>query len=342
MTSPDLSIVLTSYSMDRYGDLCELLDSIKAQTPDDSGKLLDIETIFISERCPELSQKIRVYADRIGLAGLRVIDSDQTLGLGGARNLGTQESKGTIVAFIDDDVILFPDWARQMLVSYQYDSPIGVTGAAFPRWQDKKLDWLPKRFYWLISCTEWTGWDKLTEARSLWGMNMSLKREAFAAAGSFNTRLGYHSPIAEDLELSLRVRNATGQKFLFNPAVKVWHKVYAYRISRKFVAARAHHIGTSRRILRSLDLKNLAPVRLEQGILGGILGIYLRLPLEFFRKPADTWKKFILTSTIVVYAAVGFLFPGRASRTALEIKAALDETKTRKDLSYAKMSRNRR
>jgi glucosyl-dolichyl phosphate glucuronosyltransferase len=323
MTSPDLSIVLTSYSMDRYGDLCELLDSIKAQTPDDSGKLLDIETIFISERCPELSQKIRVYADRIGLAGLRVIDSDQTLGLGGARNLGTQEAKAGIIAFVDDDVVLFPDWALQMLKSYQYGSPIGVTGAAFPRWQDKKLDWLPKRFYWLISCTEWTGWDKLTEARSLWGMNMSLKREAFAAAGSFNTRLGYHSPIAEDLEISLRVKNATGQKFLFNPEVKVWHKVYAYRISRKYVAARALHIGTSRRILRSLNLKNLAPVHLEQGVLSGIISICLKLPLDFIRHPISALKKIMVVTMIVIYTAKGYFFPGKAIMESRNLRELL-------------------
>ena len=187
----------------------------------------NIETIFICERSEELFKNVNDYAFKIHLSGFKIIFSNEKLGLGGARNLGAKESNGDIVAFVDDDSVLFPEWAEEMIKGYKDDSIIGVSGAAIPLWQDKKLDWLPHMFYWLISCTDWTGWNEAIEARSLWGMNMSLRREAFEKAGSFLSGLGYHQPMAEDLEFSLRVKRKTGKKLLFNPAAKVWHKVYS-------------------------------------------------------------------------------------------------------------------
>lgn len=344
--NPLMSIVITSYTMERFKDICELLDSIGTQTlltqtksllltDPKMGKrelnvsktsvcnLSPIEVIFIAERSGELYERVREYANKPGLQNTRVLFSEEKLGLGGARNLGTKEAKGEIVAFVDDDVVLFPEWAEEMLKTYEEDSAIGVSGAALPLWQDKRLDWLPKIFYWLISCTGWTGWNEVTEARSLWGMNMSLRREAFEKAGSFLFGLGYHQPMAEDLEFSLRVRTKTGKKLLFNPKAKVWHKVYAYRISPRFVASRAHHIGTSRRLLRTTHLREQATFHLEKGVLSGIAKGICLLPQDFCRNPSSAWKVFYTTIIIVTFAAIGFLFPGKALGAAKEIEYAL-------------------
>jgi len=345
--NPLISIVITSYTMGRFKDICELLDSIESQTllaqtknlplscPEEQGlnvsktsvcNLSPIEVIVIVERSCELYENVRKYANKLGLQNLRVLFSEEKLGLGGARNLGTKEAKGEIIAFVDDDVVLFPEWAEEMLKTYEEDSTIGVSGAAIPLWQDERLDWLPKSFYWLISCTDWTGWDEVTEARSLWGMNMSFRREAFEKAGSFLFGLGYHQPMAEDLEFSLRVRNKTGKKLLFNPKARVWHKVYAYRISPRFVASRAHHIGASRRLLKATYPREQASFHLERGVLSGIARGICLLPRDFFTNPSTAWKVFYTTLIIVTFAAIGFLFPGKATNARQEIKNALLQT----------------
>jgi len=317
--NPLLSVVITSYTTERLKDIYELLESVKNQT------YKNMETIFVAERSKELYDKVKEYGKNIGLQNLRVIFSEEKLWLSGARSLGAKEAKSEIIAFVDDDVVLYPDWAEEMVKTYEDDSVVGVTGAALPLWQGKKLDWLPKNYYWLISCTDWTNWNEPTEARSLWGMNMSLRREAFEKAGSFLSSLGYHQPMAEDLEFSLRVKRRTGKRLLFNPKVKVWHKVYAYRISLKFVASRAHHIGVSRRILKATHLREQAPFRLERGVLSGIARIFCLLPRDFLRSPPIAWNKFTMTTTIITFAAIGFLFPGKGMEVAKEIQGILAE-----------------
>ena len=334
--SPRLSIVITSYTMDRFQDICDLLDSIKQQryTEDQRSPGLSevtVETIFIAEGSPELYERVKEYGDKIGMHNFEATFSVEKLYLSGARRLGAKHAKGEIVAFVDDDSVLFPEWAEEMVASYQDESVIGVSGAALPAWQGKGLDWLPKNLYWLISCTDWTGWNEPREARSLWGMNMSLRRAAFEKTDPFLSDIGHRDlflgyrepPIAEDLEFSLRVKRATGKRLLYNPKAKVWHKVYAYRITFRFVASRAHHIGVSRRVLRKAGLKEQAKMSLEKGVVNGIFGIICSLPRDFIKSPVVAWKRFAVTVTVVAFAALGFLFPGDSLQAARNIRDAL-------------------
>ncbi len=320
-----ISIIATSFTMDRCSDVCELLDSIKAQQFTSSTfTAADIETIFIAEGSQELHDRVKQHAEKVKLPNFRIVFSARKLYLSGARQVGAEMARGDIIGFVDDDSVLFPEWAEETIKAYKDPSVIGVTGAALPLWRDKDSEWLPREYYWLISCTDWTGWDKVTEARSLWGMNMSLRREAFEKAGTFMTSLGYHQPMAEDLEFSLRVKKKTGKRLLYVPRAKVYHKVYAFRISPRFVAARAHHIGVSRRILRSTDQKQQASFAMERGMIGKMVRIIYLTPVELFRNPAVAVRKFSITVTIAVFAGVGFVFPGKGMRVAAEIQKALE------------------
>jgi glycosyltransferase involved in cell wall biosynthesis len=303
-----LSIVVTSYDFNRINDIHDLLDSIKFQT------YQDIETIYVVERSVGLYDAVREYCKGINLS-TRVIYTSQNLGLGGARNLGSKEAKGEVIAFVDDDVVLNPDWAEKMVGSYSGDV-IGVTGSEYPLWQDKDLEWLPEKLYWLISCTNWTDWNEITEARSLWGGNMSFLREAFERAGSFLPSLGFHQPMAEDLEFSIRVKKKTGKKLLFNPNVKAGHKIYGYRLSFKFVALRSHHIGVSRRLLKSTYLKDYVSFNNEGKVLNGMLKTIMNL---YKNNPKIAWKKLQIVSTVMLFSGIGYLFPGKGLTMVEEI-----------------------
>jgi len=241
-----LSIVVTSFTTERLKDIYELLDSIKAQT------YPHIETIFVAEQTKELLDKVNHYASRKHIPNLKVLFNNGEPGLSEARNVGIKEARGYIIAFVDDDVVLFPEWAKEMVNAYDDDSIIGVTGPAFPLWEDESMSWFPEEFYWIISCTTWCGWDEVREVRNAWGMNMSFRTEAFQKCGAFLNEFGYHKgPMAEDNEFSLRVRRKTGKRIMYSPKVRVRHRVHKYRLSQQFIKERAYWIGYSRRMMKN-------------------------------------------------------------------------------------------
>ena len=106
---PLLSIVITSYTTERLNDIYELMDSIKTQT------YANIETIFVAERSPELYDRVKAYLREKAVANTKMAFNEGEPGLSAARNLGIREAKGDIIAFVDDDVVLFPDWAEEMM-----------------------------------------------------------------------------------------------------------------------------------------------------------------------------------------------------------------------------------
>lgn len=240
-----LSIVVTSSGSDRADDLRRLVLSVGEQS------IRELELIFVGENSQETLDYVERLARDHGIRSRCVMNFGQK-GLAQARNLGVQLSTSLYVAFIDDDVILPSHWAASILERLRDSDIIGVTGPAFPYWDSRKIEWLPKGFYWLISCSEWFDVRELAEVRSAQGMNMAFKREAFEKAGLFLGRTGYHKPIAEDLEFSLRVRRTTRKKIVCDPKAYVFHRVREYRLKWRYVVARSHHIGVSRYVAKKI------------------------------------------------------------------------------------------
>ncbi len=303
-----LSLVITSYTTERLGDIYELLESIKNQT------YKNMETIFVAERSHELYEKVKAYAEEKSVPNMKVIFNGDRPGLSAARNLGIEKAEGEIVAFVDDDVVLFSDWAEKMVEALENNSAIGVTGAAFPLWENESLKWLPEEFYWLISCTAWTGWKEPRIVRGVFGSNMAFKRDAFADGCLFSVNAGFShghrdKPISEDIEFSLRLKKRTGKHIMFNPNPRVWHRVIARRLSLRFVVQRAHHVGCTRRIIRRYYADEFGSFDQENKVLKGILKLLIRIPREFIVKPVLAWKELSLIVEILVSAAVGFMIP---------------------------------
>lgn len=91
---PAVSIIIPVYNVEKYLSVC--LDSVKKQTLD------DIEVIIVCDG-PDSNHRIcDAYAAKNKC--FRVIKNINK-GLGGARNVGLKEAKGTYIAFLDGD-----DW----------------------------------------------------------------------------------------------------------------------------------------------------------------------------------------------------------------------------------------
>ena len=307
--SPLLSIVITSYTIDRLKDIYELLDSIRAQT------YTNIEVIFVVERSTELRERIKKYAKDEAIANITVAFNDRQPGQSPARNLGVTYTKGDIIAFVDDDVTLFADWAEEMVNTYQDDSIIGVTGPAFPLWEDESMSWLPEEFHWIISCSGWSDWRDIRQVRQAGGMNMSFRKEAFSYC-SFSEDFGHIAqegrkvgPIVDDAEFSINLRLRTGKLIMYNPSVRVQHKVYKYRLSRRFIRGQAYWQGYSKFLLRRTytnDTETKALVR-EHILLKRILfSLIPRTIAGFINDPMLAWKRLTVTVLALFYVTLGY------------------------------------
>lgn len=316
---PLLSVIITTFSMSRLPDLFDLLASLKAQT------YPRIEIQFVGERTPELCERVREHARQQGMANVVVLFNEGRPGLSAARNVAIPEAKGELIAFLDDDVVAFPDWAEEMVRAFAEKDAIGVTGPAVPLWDDPGMSWFPEELYWIISCTAWSGWGQLHEVRNAWGMNMAFRREVFAVAGLFHEATGYHmGPFAEDNEFSLRVRFQTGKRILYVPGAKVSHRVHRYRLTGRFIRERSYWIGRSRRNLLRLYADSGTAEGLpspERQLLHRVL--FRRIPADLahvLEDPRMAWKRLSVTCCALLFVALGYyshLLPGHDSSITL-------------------------
>ncbi len=304
-----LSLVITAYTTERLSDIYELLESVKNQT------YKNMEVIFVTERSQSLFEKVKAYAEEKAIPNMMVAFNDGELGASAARNLGIKEARGEIIAFVDDDVVLFPDWAEEMVKTYHDDSIIGMAGSALPLWEDESMSWLPEEFYWVISCTAFTGWDELRDTRNAWTMNSSFRREAFDLGELFLTRIGpgnveRYREFAEDEELTFRIKRRTGRRVVYNPMVKVRHRVYKNKLTLKFIANYAYWIGLTRPVLNRLYPKDDAsgsPLDVEHQLLKRIfIRLFPQILKGFFKNPIIAWRKLSVTVIALSFVAFGY------------------------------------
>jgi len=311
MKQAKISIITTSYTMDRLKDIIELLDSIQAQT------YRNIETVFVAERSPELADSLRRYMAEKGYSHMQVLYNDGEWGLSSARNLAIGQVKGDIIAFVDDDALLFPNWAEETEKTYAGDSSvIGVTGPILPLWEQESMSWFPRELYWIFSCTYWDMAEK-TEVRNGYGTNISFRREAFDSGELFRTSLGvkgrgqsgWLEPGAEEAELSLRVRRKTGKRIIYNPQVRVKHKVYRYRLRTRFIAKRAYWEGHAKAMLnRWYHSAGKAVLSTEHELLRRILFKLLPQTLgRLFRQPLIALRQLWVVTMVLSCVASGYL-----------------------------------
>jgi len=256
-----VSIVVTSYSMERLDDIRDLLRSIKDQTDG------NYELVYVTERDRNLEATIWQEAKDIGLA-TTIVHNEGRPGLAEARNLGASVATGEILGFVDDDVFLNRKWIGAVRKAFQLHQDVfGITGPVHPFWIGTPADWLPNGLDWLIGCTRWFDSDEMTEVPNCWGMNMAFRRYAFLDVGGFSVEstersrylrtrssldLGKdtrqaHGKTAEDVDISLRLRKSLAGKLCYVPEMMAYSKVYDYRLSKRFIIQRSSWIGYSRR-----------------------------------------------------------------------------------------------
>lgn len=237
--SASISVVVCAHTMDRVDTLCATICSLQVQTRP------ALELIVVCDHNAELRSYVASkFPDVV------VVENTGRKGLSGARNTGVDQSRGDIIAFLDDDAVADKSWLEYLLLAYDDPSVMAVGGTIRPTWPDRRPRWFPREFDWVIGCSYLGLPDTPSPVRNPIGCNMSLRKEILDVVGGFREELGRDADDAsgcEETELFIRAHEAfPGHIVLYEPKARVEHVITPSRTKWSYFRKRCHAEGRSK------------------------------------------------------------------------------------------------
>jgi glycosyltransferase involved in cell wall biosynthesis len=245
---PTVSIIVCSYTEQRWNQLQNCIESARNQT------LPAREIILVIDHNDTLLARAQTV-----FAGVLVLPNRSQQGLSGARNTGIASATGDIIAFVDDDGIIAPDWLERLCDCLEDPAVMGSGGTITPMWEGKPPRWFPPEFFWVIGCTYEGQPRKRQVVRNLWG-SMCVRRTVFEAVGGFRSNLGRvgAKPLGdEETELCIRASlHWPKSRWIFEPMAVMHHSVPATRSRWNYFRSRCYHEGISKSAISRLVGRN--------------------------------------------------------------------------------------
>jgi glycosyltransferase involved in cell wall biosynthesis len=242
-----VSVVICTYSSERYEDYIEAIESIKNQTYD------RIEVVLVIDGNDTVFDRIE---EKYGTDESVILHcNDNNRGISYSRTKGAKLATGEVVAFIDDDAIAEPTWIDELISVYEQTDAVAVGGQLAGEWLAGEPAFLPQEFYWLIGVTPRGFADHMEEVRNTYGSNISFKRDVFLEAGGFDEKTGLKADSkvqAHEAPICLRITQNTGKGVIYNENAVVYHKIFNYRTSYSWLLSRAFWQGYSKRVMELL------------------------------------------------------------------------------------------
>lgn len=239
---PHVTVVLTAYDPDRFGDINEGIESIL------TGTYTALDIIVIVDGREQLAERLR---DRwMDQDEVTVISNEKNLGAARSRNRAVQRACGRIVAFFDDDAVADEEWLSELVTCYTDYGAVAAGGKMEPIWLSGEPRFLPEEFYWLVGVTYAGFPEELTEVRNTFASNLSIKKSVFEELGGFQPEIGPKGGSllqSAETDLCARLAAETGRGVLYNPDARVGHKIYEFRTDPLFLLRRAFWQGVSKR-----------------------------------------------------------------------------------------------
>ena len=221
-SSSSTSISVVICTRDRSESLAKCLKSLQnlASPPNE---------IVVVDNAPKSNETYKLVAQTPGIK--YVLEAEP--GLSNARNTGIQCCNGEIIAFIDDDVAVHPEWATRLRQSFTNSDVMVVTGLVIAAELDTKSQFIFEK-YWSFNRGYYSRNYDIHYFRQYemigvpaWrigaGANMAIRRKAIEAVGSFDQRLGAGSSgCSEDSEFWYRIL-AHGWTCRYDPTLCVFH-----------------------------------------------------------------------------------------------------------------------
>jgi len=299
---PRFSIIVPIYN--RPDEMAELLESLTFQT------FKDFEVLILEDNSPMKSDQVaKDYSDRLDVHYFFIPGTDRSY----RRNYGMQQAKGDYFILFDSDCVIpsgYLDAVETCLKETSADCFGGPDNAddSFSDMQ-KAVNYSMTSFFTTGGIR---GGDKQMEKFNPRSFNMGISRHAFEITG------GFRSMIGEDIDFSLRVREAGMETKLFREAF-VYHK---RRVDIRKFYRQTNTFGKSRIVLTKAHPGSLKPVHLLPVVF--VLGHLLLIIVAFVWSPLllfliafyvlllflDSWRKnsSLKIASMSVVAAYSQLF----------------------------------
>ena len=269
-------------------------------------------TLVIDNNSTDDTQKlVQSYIQRGLIPGLRYV-LEKKQGLAYARRRAVAETKSELIAFIDDDCLLSPNWVEQAVSfcnNYQEAGAIG--GKVELLWETTPDEFLSQCSAYLAAQDYGdisiqlpsTGWTYLV------GAGLLLRRTAIQASGWIDSsalvdRCGNNLTSGGDIEIVLRIRKA-GYQLWYNPHMKLQHCIPQRRMLLQYMCKLNRGIGQGDHILEMLanDYKPTLAWRIT--ILLSSITKLVKESLSLFLKEILLGKKINPMRLLLIQRALG-------------------------------------
>ena len=245
-----LSVVIVTYNRSR--DLKETLESLFQMTTK------PYEVIVVdSNSADDTRQVVESYEAKF------IMIKEKSMVK--ARNTGLEKASGNVVAFIDDDVVVTPDWSKHIIDLYKDENVGGVGGRVLPLGNRPEISGVNVKFQTIGKLYDngfiTNNYDLVTkrpiEVDVLIGCNMSFRRRLLQKIKGFDTNFK-GTCFREDTDVSTRIKRLN-YKLLYNPEALLYHKYKGKKINQKWFYWYAYNHFY-------FCFKNLQPVNLTKAI----------------------------------------------------------------------------
>jgi len=290
---PRVSVVIVTYFSSKYIDKC--LVSVLANHPD--------EVVVVDNASKDDTLDII----RSRFSSVKLVARDDNIGYGAAVNFGVKECSGDVIAVLNPDTIVFPDWLQNMVRALSsddkaiavprimiYDGSVvntcgnreHFTGLTFTRGLGKGPEMIP---------------DDLN-VTGLSGACFAMRKQDFLSLGGFDEELFLYM---EDAELSWRA-HAHGYSFVYVNDAVVLHDYKLNVNAEKLFRLENGRYYLLRKFLTTKDMISIGPSLLMSEVLSWGFAVRLgsdgikykiRSTIYFFSNPREVqqsdYKRFL-------------------------------------------------
>lgn len=165
---------------------------------------------------------------------------EPTAGLCQARNRGRAEARGSVLAYIDDDVIVSHGWVERLLDNFYSDKVDCLGGKVTADLRGELPFPMDDSMLWFFQVTNFGEIRRLlTYPEHPIGCNMAFRTEVFDAVGGFDTNLKLYG---DETDFFRRV-NESGIHIYYDPLQLVTQHIPAARLTKQAIKEKSYKWG---------------------------------------------------------------------------------------------------